>query len=219
MRVMAVDFAPGANYVGSPYFSSRGDYSPEAIVLHIMDGTLLGCDSWFNNNPYGVSAHFGINKLGEIHQYVYLSNAAHANGKIENWDLRLIKENGYTNPNDWTISIEHEGMSGDSLTWNMYNASVKLSAWLWQNVIVPGGASGLGIDRDHFLRHGDISPTSRPGCPGWSQEILEQYINDVRRLLARPDAVPAPIIKTYDEGLKEGRIKGIQEARAAIDKL
>ena len=160
------DFAPGAKYVGSPYYSSRDGYSPEAIVLHIMDGTLVGCDTWFNDNPYDVSAHFGINKAGEIHQYVYLSNAAHANGGIENWDLKLIKENGYANPNVWTISIEHEGWAGDEPTPEQYSASVKLSAWLWKEVIVPDGASGLAIDRDHFLRHKDISPKIRPNCPG-----------------------------------------------------
>ena len=215
-----LDFAPApTKYIGSPYYSSRDGYSPEAIVLHIMEGTLAGCDSWFQDNPYGVSAHFGIDKMGKVHQYIYLSNAAHANGSIENWNLKLIKDNGYQNPNDWTISIEHEGKTGEMPTKEMYNASVNLSAWLWKEVIVPAGASGLGIDRDHFLRHSDISPTSRALCPGWSEAVLAQYIADVRTLVNGPTKPVYPVVKTYEDGFKEGRIKGIQEVRAALDKL
>ena len=27
----------------------RAGYNPEAVVIHIMDGSLIGTDSWFND--------------------------------------------------------------------------------------------------------------------------------------------------------------------------
>ncbi len=35
---------------GSPNFwSGRQGHKPEGIVIHIMAGTLIGTDAWFNN--------------------------------------------------------------------------------------------------------------------------------------------------------------------------
>jgi N-acetyl-anhydromuramyl-L-alanine amidase AmpD len=48
----------------------RERHRPEAIVIHIIEGTLKGTGSWFLNEESGVSAHYGIGKDGEIHQYV-----------------------------------------------------------------------------------------------------------------------------------------------------
>ena len=203
-----IDRYPSATYIGSPYYSSRDGYKPEAVVWHIMDGTLVGSDGWFNNNPYSVSAHFGIGKDGTIHQYIYLSNAAHANGAIENWNLKLIKDNLYQNPNDWTISIEFEGISGDSPTTKQQIAGIKLTAWLFKEVIIPSGATGVAIDRDHILRHSDISPVTRPVCPGWSDSIFNSMINEVRILV---EGTP----RTYEQGYNDA-LNDVKKAINAI---
>jgi hypothetical protein len=50
----------------------RGGFRPEAIVIHIMEGTLGGTDDWFNNPASKVSAHYGIGRNGQVHQYVPL---------------------------------------------------------------------------------------------------------------------------------------------------
>ena len=76
-----------------------------------MSGTLIGTDSWFANPASKVSSHFGVGKNGEIHQYVKLENTAWANGVVKNPNWPLL-QNG-VNPNYYTVSIEHEGKSGE----------------------------------------------------------------------------------------------------------
>ncbi|MBL8037399.1 MAG: hypothetical protein JNN16_07870, partial [Nitrospira sp.] len=45
-------------WIGSPNKDKgREGYRPEAIVIHIMEGTLKGTDAWFTNEESGVSAH------------------------------------------------------------------------------------------------------------------------------------------------------------------
>ena len=179
---------PPVIFKGSPYFTSRDGLKPEAIVVHVADGSLAGCDSWFNDNPYGVSAHFCIGRSGAIHQYVNEADAAHANGAIEQgYSATLIDENGYQNPNDWTISIEHEGWSGEIPPPVQLEASAQLSAWLFEAHLFPGGATGVAIDRKHILRHGEISPKSRPNCPGWSAAVLDAYVARVKTIIESPE--------------------------------
>jgi len=212
---MVVDILDNVTYIGSPYYSSRDGYKPEAVVWHIMDGTLAGCDQWFNNNPYGVSAHFGIGKDGTIHQYVYLTNAAHANGNIENWQLKLIKDNEYDNPNSWTFSIEFEGMSGDSPTTAQKVAGIKLTAWLFKECIIGNGASGVTIDRNHILRHSDISPVSREFCPGWSIKDFDEMVEGVKVVINSGTVTSPTVTKTYEHGYNDA----LTDIRKAINEI
>lgn len=179
------NFYPGATYIGSPFYSSRGNTGPEAFVLHVMDGTLAGADSWFNSpqNLGQVSAHFGMDKLGELHQYVLLNTAAHANGVIENWNLKLIKDNNYTNPNTWTVSLEMEGFGPFNDCWpEQFEKAATLCAWVFKEVLFKSGATGVAIDRDHILQHSDITPLSRPNCAGWSEQRMALFINRVKQI-------------------------------------
>lgn len=190
---------PDMKYVGSPFFSSREGTSPEAIVLHIAEGTLAGVDSWFNNPAAEVSAHFCVGKTGEIHQYIYLENAAWANGKIEaGYTAALIDENGGMNPNRWTVSIEHEGFYAQEPTADQFEASAQLSAWLFDSLLLTGGATDVAIDRKHILRHADISPKNKGRCPGWSDLTIARYIARVREIVAGPPSVDPRLIQARD---------------------
>lgn len=187
-----IDFYPSADYVGSPFFSSRQGYAPEAVVLHIAEGTLAGCDSWFNDPSANVSAHFCIGKNGEVHQYTYVSNAAWANGIVETGATSaLVAENSGINPNYWTVSIEHEGKTGEEPTAAQFEASAWLSAWLFSNALLPGGATGVAVDRKHILRHAEISPKSRANCPGWTEATMQRYVARVQAILDGPSSVSA----------------------------
>ena len=66
------------------YAAGRRGWTPEAIVIHVMDGSLSGTDSWFNNPASGVSAHYGVGKDGVIHQYVQENDTAFHAGTIVN---------------------------------------------------------------------------------------------------------------------------------------
>ena len=105
---------PTMIWKGSPNFSSPKGYKNIAIVNHIMAGTLAGTDSWFANPASKVSSHFGVGKSGEIHQYVDLKNPAWANGGVNNTTWPLLIPG--VNPNYYTVSVEHEGYSGDVMS-------------------------------------------------------------------------------------------------------
>ena len=176
---------PGALWVGSPYHGSRDGIAPEAVVLHIAEGTLHGVDSWFNSLNASVSAHFCVGKDGSVHQYVELGRAAWANGVVEpGAPAALVAENAGINPNKWTVAIEHEGYHYETPTDAQIEASERLTAWLFKEVLLPGSATGVALDRKHILRHADISPVTRKNCPGWSEGILGDYIADTQELLA-----------------------------------
>lgn len=69
---------------GSPNFiRGRGGYRPEAVVIHIMAGTLVGTDAHFANPASQVSAHYGIGKQGQIHQYVKEEDTAFHVGTVD----------------------------------------------------------------------------------------------------------------------------------------
>ena len=148
---------PTIVWKGSPNFGSRNGYKPLAIVNHIMDGTLVGTDSWFANPASKVSSHFGVGKNGAIHQYVELQNAAWGNGSVNqpNWPLLIPG----VNPNYYTVSIEHEGQSGDIMLEAQYLATLALHRWLIETL-------GIPVNRDTIIGHYRIDSVNRANCPG-----------------------------------------------------
>ena len=147
---------PDIIWIGSPNFSTIS-HKKIAIVNHIMSGTLTGTDSWFTNPASKVSSHFGVGKKGEIHQYVHLNHSAWANGVVNkpNWPLL---QNG-VNPNYYTVSIEHEGESGDIMSDAQYQATLALHRWLIRTL-------GIPVTRDNIIGHYRIDSVNRAKCPG-----------------------------------------------------
>lgn len=167
------------------FTQGRGGVALEAIVIHIAEGPLGAIDAWFNDARAKASTHFAVSKAGRIHQYVKLADMPYANGSIEpGYTAKLIDENAGINPNQWTVSIEHEGFTGEQMTPAMFDASTWLSAWLFETDLFSGGATGVAVDRKHVLGHRDISPRSRPRCPGYPESFFGRYIDRVQTLLA-----------------------------------
>ncbi len=157
--------------VPSPnYHKTRGGYKPVAIVIHIMEGTLAGTDSWFKSPLSDVSAHYGIGFNGEIHQYVDEKDTAWHAGRVHEPCWKLIKTNGpdqYVNPNLYTIGIEHEGDENKEWTEATYHSSSMLLRQIsirWQ----------ILLDRNHVIGHHEIY--SLKACPG-NKVNLERLIN------------------------------------------
>ena len=147
--------------IPSPNFTSgRKIYKPEAIVIHIMEGTLSGTDSWFKNPASKVSAHYGIGKTGEVHQYVDEINTAWHAGRVNAPSWKLIKPAGnglFINPNYYTVGIEHEGNENSDWTDAMYNSSNEMIRAISDRWNIP-------IDRNHIFGHHEIY--SLKTCPG-----------------------------------------------------
>lgn len=153
-------------WIGSPnYNEGRGIYKPYAIIIHIMDGTLSGTDSWFLNKKSEVSAHYGIGKNGDIHQYVKEENTAWHAGTVSK-PLNTIFSK--VNPNLFTIGIEHEGKPQDAWTPEMIESSAFLIAEICLRWRIP-------IDRNHIFGHYEIN-SMKPNCPAKKREIINDLI-------------------------------------------
>jgi len=151
-------------WIGTPNFGypdgspGRNGYRPIAIVMHIAEGSLAACDHWFNSpNNQNSSSHYCVGKRGEIHQYVKEDDAAWCNGPVNRptWPFLIPG----VNPNLYTISIEHEGYSGQPWTEEMFQADIWLIRQIAQRWQIP-------FDPDHIIGHYRIDSVNRARCPG-----------------------------------------------------
>ena len=136
---------------------------PTHIVLHLMDGSLAGTDSWFamslqerlKRQPTAgkSSAHYGVGKTGEVHQYVPDDVIAYHAGGVDHPTVELLPGN----PNWYSIGIEHEGKAADELPLELYVASARLLRML-------SAKHGIPLDTNHVWLHREIY--SRKTCPG-----------------------------------------------------
>jgi|SRR5579872_701928 len=150
MQPCWVGCAPGNYREGRPF-----GLQPEAIVIHIMDGSFAAGESVFADPTTQKSAHYGISKEGIVHQYVRESDTAyHAGIVVEpTWDL--LKPG--VNPNFYTVGIEHEGVAADVWT----EAQMDASAALVEQI---GTRWRIQLDAEHVIRHHQIRATKT--CPG-----------------------------------------------------
>ncbi|MBZ5569150.1 MAG: N-acetylmuramoyl-L-alanine amidase [Acidobacteriia bacterium] len=144
-------------------------YRPEAIVIHIIVGSLRSADQHFNDPNSRVSAHYGVGKNGEVHQYVDESDTAFRAGIVVRPTWTLIKPN--VNPNYYTIGIEHEGLPGKEDAWT--DAQVATSSALVGEI---ARRWNISVDRSHIIGHREIRASKT--CPGdWID--LDTFIKNV----------------------------------------
>lgn len=144
-------------------------HRPIAIVIHIMEGSLTGTDAWFNDPVSGVSAHYGVGKGGEIHQYVQEADTAFHAGIVDRPDWSLLKPG--VNPNFYTIGIEHEGRDATPYPWPP--AQMASSLDLVRDI---ADRWGIPLDDDHVITHHMIRHSKT--CPGSNFD----HANYVQRL-------------------------------------
>lgn len=173
------------------FWIGRKGYRPEAVVIHIMDGTLPGTDSWFANTTSQVSAHYGIGKNGEVHQYVQESDAAWHAGRVDAPVWKLIKPN--INPNLYTIGIEHEGKPDDVWTDAMKQSSATLIREICQRWQIP-------IDRDHIVGHFEIF-SKKPNCPATNKKILDDLVTLAGQQTPSNPSLVEEGVRKVEEGL------------------
>ena len=162
-------------WIGSLHRTQGRDGArPEAVVIHIMEGTLAGTDAWFNDPVSRVSAHYGIGRFGVIHQYVSESDTAYHAGRVREPSWRLIKPG--VNPNSYTVGIEHEGTVYSPWPAALYEASAALVRVICDRWSIP-------LDRDHVIGHREIYGLKL--CPGG--------VVDFTRLISMARAMPASV--------------------------
>ncbi len=175
----------------SNFWVGRKGYRPEAVVIHIMDGTLVGTDSWFANPTSQVSAHYGIGKSGEVHQYVQENDAAWHAGRVDAPVWKLIRPD--VNPNLYTIGIEHEGKPDEGWTETMKQSSATLIREICQRWHIP-------IDRDHVVGHFEIF-SKKPNCPATNKRILDELVTLAHQQTETPKPSVEEGVRKVEEGL------------------
>src|SRR5665647_145251 len=127
-----------------------------AIVNHITAGLMPGTLSWLLNPQAKTSAHYLITKSGRVIQLVADEDTAFAVGNVNRPDWPLYDG---SNPNYYTLSIEHEALAGESLTELQYQASLALHRLLISKWQIP-------VDRDHIIGHNRLDSVNRKNDPG-----------------------------------------------------
>jgi len=87
-------------------------YNHCGLVLHTTLGSLKGTLSWLRSKRSSASAHFVIDRLGDVYQLVEIKDGAWHCGRIYNPSevgKTLLKKNiwgSYVNPNKYLVGIE-----------------------------------------------------------------------------------------------------------------
>jgi hypothetical protein len=131
----------------------------DVIVIHVMEGTMAGTLEHFNRNKPKdpVSAHYGVSKKGEVVLYVSEEDTAYANGLTVRPTADVVTDRDGINPNNYTISIEFEGMGDTDLTDEQREVGIRLIRDIAKRRSFP-------INRYHVVGHNEIRADKQ--CPG-----------------------------------------------------
>ena len=144
-------------FVQSPYYSSRGNYNVDLVVIHTTVGYYEGTIRYFQSNDRKVSAHYIVKEDGgEVCQMVNESFAAHHAGIVSNPNPKYYKN---TNPNFYSIGIENAD-NNQPASWDrtgQYKALAILVRDICKRHSIP-------IDRNHICGHRELY--DKKTCPG-----------------------------------------------------
>lgn len=176
MKFSKAKWRPVANY------TAGGQTKVLGLVLHIMEGTLEGSESWFNNSKAQASSHFGTGKDGELRQWVDTKDRAWAQSA----------------GNTTYLSIENEGYAGDELTDKQLESVAQTFAWVVKEYGVPYAVANKPGDKGlAYHGMGGAAWGGHTGCPGPKIVAQRQKIIDRARAIngvvtPKPKPVYAP---------------------------
>lgn len=155
--------------------SSRFGQIPIAICNHLSGGSFESLDNWFRSpNNYESSADFCVTKEGKIYRYgdSGLDRKTWANGLtagIKGATSQLVVskyysgEQGSKNPNNYTVSIEHESIDG-RLTNKQLKATIWLHKWII-NEVKELFNYDIPINRTNIFGHNEVDKINKWYCP------------------------------------------------------
>lgn len=170
----------------SPHKSSRQGWKPDMICCHQTSGAAKSAINWFINKESKVSAHYLVDKLGQIYSFVPIEEMAWANGTnttdpelsyhYSKSKLQKVRERK-TNANLYTVSIEFENDDTGILTEPQYEAGLWLMKKIIKNLKEIYNVDFVA-DREHIIGHSDLNPIRKAGCPG-KDFPFERFIKDL----------------------------------------
>lgn len=167
--------------------NGRNGWKPDMIVCHITEGNYDGAVSWLCNKASQASSHFVVSRKGEVTQLVNIKDMAWVNGTSTNVSdnryygkssLKSVRDRK-TNANYYTVGIETEGYSSktngaltDIQKQTVINLikHIQIEVKRTYNIDIPA-------DRQHIVGHYEITPITKPNCPGKQfpfDEIIKQ---------------------------------------------
>lgn len=150
-------------FQASPNFSQRVAGSKiKFLVVHTTQGASPGCTSWLCNPKSNVSAHYVIDKHGQVVQLVHLKDKAWHVGKA----------------NSLAVGVEMEGMIEDPhwVTLELWKTAVELFAALCKEFKLPVTAI-VGHNSPEMKKYGNCHQD-----PG-SFFDMEKFREEVQRHL------------------------------------
>lgn len=127
-----------------------------ALVNHITAGLMPGALNWMQNPTAKMSSHYLVTKTGQILKLVSDKDTAFAVGFVNKPDWSLYDG---TNPNFYTLNIEHEARAGEALTEIQYQATL----WLHRHLIKKWD---IPVDNEHIIGHCRLDSINRKDDPG-----------------------------------------------------
>jgi N-acetyl-anhydromuramyl-L-alanine amidase AmpD len=211
---------PGVTIRKSPNFwIGHSGKSVKAAVIHATGGAkgkeYPNAVSWLSDPTSGVSAHFVVSQSGDITQLVSIYNSAWANGaSYKNGRWYDPEGNAITpawmgmtiptNPNWTTVSLETARQSADPMSSAMFNAVVRVLQYLKAEF------SWTYTAHSNIIGHAEISPISRPYCPGPNVSLTK--LADAAN--AAPKLQKFVVVSKDDLNIREG--PGINPATGAL---
>ena len=172
----------------------RQGWRPDVIVCHITEGSFDGTVNWITRTDLPpeqrVSYHYVVARDGRIVQAVDVCNTAWGNGTTRSNDnrdsrhspLHMVRDRG-VNANLYTVSIGFEGrlaQTQGSLTPIQLEAAVWLITHIREEINRLYSVRGtiFPFDRQHIVGHHEITPRTRPNCPGpqFPFDAIVQYL-------------------------------------------
>lgn len=159
---------PIKKFIQSPNHSSRAGADIDTIVVHYTTaGNVDSTIGWFKNSESQVSAHYVIDKNGDIYQMVKDTDKAFHAAKA----------------NRTSIGIEHVAKKGDRLTEAQEKSSIHLIKWLMTEYKIP---------KANIKAHKQVLETSCPGnifgddidntkLPKFKEWVAKNFSNNVLR--------------------------------------
>lgn len=141
----------------SNYRKGRNCANPDVVVLHIAEGSKASVLATFQDPAVQKSSHFLVCRDGSVTQFVNTGSTAFCNGIVVNPISEVVLCRLPANPNDYTVSIEHEGFGTQDITPEQYTTTVALVKYLHAKWNIP-------LDRSHIIAHREIEAIKT--CPG-----------------------------------------------------
>ncbi len=131
----------------------------EGICLHITtDFAYNQALNWFRNKRAKASAHYIVERNGDIFYCVNDANNAYHAGKKYRPTASIVKNNSNRNPNSYLMGIEVVAVKNGHLTQVQFKALKELVEHLCIK-------HGIPLDRHHIIGHNEINTKDKIFCP------------------------------------------------------